>query len=167
MTHDFWFGENAVSRIVYLAAHIANMASPPPANGALTQFIRRETERILGACTKCGKCVEACPMTRYSAPLTGANPVSVATGILALLRGEPGTPEALGWASVCVRSGTCIPACPANVNPQMMVRIARMTAAGGLGGPAQITLRSDRDFFDRVRAFAKLQLTEEEIKNWM
>ena len=106
-------------------------------------------------------------MTRYSAPLAGANPGTVVTGILSVLRGEQGTPEALGWTSVCVRSGACVPACPEDVNPQMMVRIARMTAAGGFGGPTQITLRNDRDFFDRIRAFAKLQLTDDEIKNWM
>jgi Fe-S oxidoreductase len=143
------------------------MANPPLATGALKEFIRRETERILDACTKCGKCVEACPMTRYSAPLAGANPGTVVTGILSVLRGEQGTPEALGWASVCVRSGACVPACPEDVNPQMMVRVARMIASGGLGGPRQIAVREDRDFFDRIRAFAKLQLTEEEIENWM
>jgi len=143
------------------------MAIPPRATGALKDFVRRETERILGACTKCGKCVDACPMTRYSTPLAGANPVTVATGILSVLRGEPGTSEALGWASVCVRTGACVPACPENVNPQMMVRIARMTASGGLGGSRQIAVRDDRDFFDRIRAFAKLQLTADEIRNWM
>jgi Fe-S oxidoreductase len=143
------------------------MANQPIATGALREFLRRETERILGACTKCGKCVEACPMTPYSAPLAGAEPGTVVPGILSILRGEQGTPEALGWASVCVRSGVCVPACPEGVNPKMMVRIARMTAAGGLGGPRQIAVHADRDFFDRIRAFAKLQLTEEEISNWM
>jgi len=143
------------------------MAEHPRATGALKEFIQRETARILGACTRCGKCVEACPMARYSAPLAGADPKAVATGILAVLREEPGTAEALGWASVCVRSGSCVPACPENVNPMIMVRIARMVASGGLGGPQQIAVRADRDFFDRVRAFARLQLTEEEIRNWM
>jgi len=137
------------------------------ATGALKEFIHRETERILGACTRCGKCVEACPMARYSAPLAGADSQAVTTGILAVLREETGTAAALGWASVCVRSGRCVPACPEDVNPMMMVRIARMIASGGLGGPRQIAVRADRDFFDRVRAFAKLQLTEEEIRNWM
>jgi len=28
-------------------------------------------------------------------------------------------------------------------------------------------IRDDRDYFDRIRAFAKLQLTEEEIRDWM
>ena len=106
-------------------------------------------------------------MTRYSAPLAGADPQAVATGILSVLREETGTPEALGWTSVCVRSGVCVPACPENVNPMMMVRIARMVASGGLGGAQQIPGRVDRNFFDRIRAFAKLQLTEEEFRNWM
>ena len=143
------------------------MQRQPMPTGAMQNFIRKETERILAACTKCGKCFEACPMTRYSPPLAGAEPQAVVTGILALLRGEPGGPEALGWASVCVRSGSCVPACPENVNPKMMVRIARMTASGGLGGARRIAVRDDRDYFDRIRAFAKLQLTEQEMKDWM
>lgn len=106
-------------------------------------------------------------MTRYSPPLAGAVPKTVVQGIHALLRGEMGAPDALGWASVCVRSESCVPACPEKVNPMMMVRIARMNASGGLGGPRQIAVREDRDLFDRVRAFARLQLTDDEIRNWM
>ena len=118
-------------------------------------------------CTQCGKCVEVCPMARYAKPLEGADAKAVAGGVLALLRGEPGSPEALAWTSVCVRSGECVRACPESVNPTMMLRIARIAAMGGLGGPQQIPVREDRDFFERVRAFAKLQLTEEEIRDWM
>ena len=130
-------------------------------------FIRSETERILSACTRCGKCFEACPMTRYSPQLADADPKAVTTGIIGLLEGGDGSPEALAWASVCVRSGRCVPACPDSVDPKMMVRIARMIASGGLGGARRITLRDDRDYFDRVRAFAKLQLTDDEIRDWM
>jgi hypothetical protein len=68
---------------------------------------------------------------------------------------------------VCVRSGQCTPACPEKVDAKMMVRIARIAASGGLGAPAQLPVRTDRDFFERVRAFAKLQLSEDELKNWM
>lgn len=143
------------------------MKREPMPTGAMKEFIRAETERILAACTRCGKCFEACPMTPYSPALAGAEPKAVVTGILTLLREEGSAPEAIGWASVCVRSGSCVPACPENVNPKMMVRIARMTATGGLGGEKRIPGRHDRDYFDRVRAFAKLQLTEEELKNWM
>src|SRR5262249_5763957 len=98
----------------------------------------------------------------------GADPKQVVQGIHALMRGTTqGDPAALGWTSVCVRSESCVPACPEKVNPMMMVRIARVHAAGGLGGPKQIAVREDRDLYERVRAYAKLQLTEEEIRSWM
>jgi heterodisulfide reductase subunit C len=143
------------------------MQREPMPTGAMKAFIRKETERILAACTRCGKCYEACPMTRYSPALTGAEPKAVVDDVLALLREEQSSPQAIGWASVCVRSGSCVPACPENVDPKMMVRIARMMASGGLGGEKHIPARHDRDYYDRIRAFAKLQLTEEEMKEWM
>ena len=34
---------------------------------ALKDFQAREVDRILSACTSCGKCYEVCPMARYSA----------------------------------------------------------------------------------------------------
>jgi heterodisulfide reductase subunit C len=143
------------------------MQREPMPTGAMKAFIRKETERILAACTRCGKCYEACPMTRYSHALTGAEPKAVVDDVLALLREEQSSPQAIGWASVCMRSGSCVPACPENVDPKMMVRIARMMASGGLGGEKHIPARHDRDYYDRIRAFAKLQLTEEEMKEWM
>jgi len=106
-------------------------------------------------------------MKRYSPQLEGADPEGVVAGILDLLRGGEDNPQALAWTTVCVRSGSCIPACPDDVNPKMMVRIARMIASGGLGGPRKIPVREDRDYFDRIRAFAKLQLTDDEMRDWM
>lgn len=137
-----------------------------PAIGAkLKEFQEREVERILDACTRCGKCYEACPMTQYSkAPASDSK--AVVEGVLAVLRGEHGSPEALGWISVCMRSGVCVPACPDNVDPRMMMRLARMTALGGRGLAAQIRQPEDRDYFDRIRAFGKLQLSEDEYKKW-
>ena len=90
----------------------------------------------------------------------------VVPGVLAVLRGEAGSEAALGWIAVCTRSGVCVPACPDNVDPRMMMRLARMTALGGRGQPAQIEPKQDRDYFDRVRAFAALQLSDDELKEW-
>ncbi|HYL25648.1 MAG TPA: hypothetical protein VEV21_14765, partial [Burkholderiales bacterium] len=64
------------------------------------------------------------------------------------------------------RSGVCVPACPENVNPKMMMRLARMTALGGRGVEAQLPVKEDPDYFDRVSAFAKLQLDDDELKEW-
>jgi heterodisulfide reductase subunit C len=143
------------------------MQREPMPTGAMKAFVRSETERILSACTRCGKCYEVCPMTRYSSALQGADSRAVVADILQLLRGEHPSAQALGWASVCVRSGSCVPACPEKVDPKMMVRIARMVGSGGLGGEKHIPARHDRHYYDRIRAFAKLQLTEAEMKDWM
>ena len=141
------------------------MTDRPLIGQRLKEFQQKEVERILDACTKCGKCFEVCPMARYSkAPATDGK--TVVPGVLAVLRGEQGTPEALGWIGVCTRSGVCVPACPENVDPRMMMRLARMTALGGRGLPKQLHVKEDRDYFDRVRAFAKLQLTDDELKEW-
>jgi len=47
-----------------------------------------------------------------------------------------------------------------------MMRLARMTALGGRGEPKQIEVKEDPDYFDRIRAFARLQLTDDELKDW-
>lgn len=141
------------------------MSGKPVIGQRLKEFQASEVERILGACTKCGKCYEVCPMAQYSRSPSQDSKSTVA-GVLGVLRGESGTPEALGWIGVCTRSGVCVPACPENVDPKMMMRLARMTALGGRGQPAQLKVPEDRDYFDRVRAFAKLQLTDDELKNW-
>lgn len=141
------------------------MPQRPEIGAKLKEFQRREAERILGSCTQCGKCFEVCPMTKYSTAPAGDGK-SVVAGVLDVLRGEPGSPEALGWIGVCMRSGVCVPACPENVDPKMMMRLARMTALGGRGGPRQIQMNEDPDYFDRIRAFAKLQLSDEELKDW-
>jgi L-lactate utilization protein LutB len=134
----------------------------------LKEFQQSEVERILSACTRCGKCYEVCPMTQYAkaSATPGVTGETVVPGVLAVLRGEPGSAAALGWIAVCTRSGVCVPACPHQVDPRMMMRLARMTALGGRGLPKQIEPQQDRDYFDRVRAFAKLQLTDEELKEW-
>ena len=131
----------------------------------LKEFQAAEVERILSSCTRCGKCYEVCPMAQYSrAPASQGK--AVVPGVLAVLRGETGSEEALGWIAVCTRSGVCVPACPDNVDPRMMMRLARMTALGGRGLPKQIEPKEDPDYFNRVRAFAALQLTDEELKEW-
>ena len=140
---------------------------PRPVIGArLKEFERAETERILSACTQCGKCFEVCPMAGYAKRAAGVESRSVVAGVLAVLRNEKGSPAALSWISVCTRSGVCVPACPDKVDPRMMMRLARMTALGGRGQEKQIDVKDDPDYFNRVRAFARLSLSEQELKDW-
>lgn len=133
----------------------------------LKEYQRAEVERILSACTRCGKCFEVCPMRQYSEASETDKGGTVVQGVLTLLLGEKTSAEALSWIAVCARSGTCVPACPENVDPQMMLRLAHMTALGGRDEPKQLEPHIDPDYFNRVRAFAQLQFSEPELKDWM
>src|SRR5581483_2529478 len=120
------------------------MSNRPQIGQRLKDFEEREVERILDACTQCGKCHEVCPMAQYShEPATDHQ--AVVGGVLAELRGDAGTPQALGWIGVCTPCAGWVPVCPENVDPKMMVRLVRMTALGCRGQPAQLPVKEDPD----------------------
>ena len=95
-----------------------------PDNGMdFAQALAARMHDIASACTQCGKCFEACPMT-HAVGLADAEPRHVLAGIVDLLNGKAGTPEAERWAAACSMSGACIDACNYGVNPRIMVRLA-------------------------------------------
>lgn len=143
-------------------------AQKTPNAGNLMEFIQQESEGILSACTQCGLCFAACPMRPYAdGDISAADPKSVVGGILSILRGEQGAAESLAWVGVCMASGECIPACPENVNPLLMVRMARMIAGGGTGLAPQMKVPDDIMHFPRVRTYARIQLSSDEINEWL
>ena len=106
-------------------------------------------------------------MPKYSDQLTGQRSGEVVAGILDILRGKGGTPAAVEWTRLCTQSATCIPACPENVNPMLMLRLSRITALGSTGGEALLPdTKRDPHFFRRINAFAALQLSDAEIAEW-
>lgn len=145
----------------------AKPAARPQLAHGVRDYLEKERQRILATCTSCGKCSEVCPMTPYNEKKGGASAQDLAAGVLNLLRTGSTDEASLGWVGVCIRSGSCVPACPENVNPKLMLRLAKMIATGGMGGEKFIKVKEDRDYYPRVRAFAQLQLSEREIKEWM
>lgn len=145
------------------------MATPEkPSADSLMEFIQNESERILSACTQCGRCFAACPMKSYAdGDISAAEPKAVVGGILSILRAEKGSAESLAWAGVCMASGECVPACPEGVNPLRMVRIARMIAGGGTGVAPQMKVPDDPAHFPRVRIYARMQLSPDEVDKWL
>jgi Fe-S oxidoreductase len=79
------------------------------------------------ACTQCGKCVEACPIT--DAGGVTAEPRAVIGGVIDILRHGDGNDAARKWANACVLSGECIKACDYGVNPRFLLAMTRTTMA--------------------------------------
>lgn len=67
------------------------------------------------------------------AGLDPADGRAIVGGMLDMLAGGPGTPDAERFAEVCTNSGKCIPACDYGVNPRFMVNMARVAAKERLG----------------------------------
>jgi heterodisulfide reductase subunit D len=93
--------------------------------------LQARVDSMIDACTRCGKCVEACPVTAAAGLEAAArdNPAGVIGGVIDILRGSEGTAAARDWAAGCVRSGDCIEACDYGVNPRFLLGMARAAMA--------------------------------------
>ena len=134
---------------------------------SLSGHIRAESARLGGLCTGCGACVQACPMVACAPGVKGAAPDAVATGMRDVLLDGPGTPAALAWIGACTRSGVCSAACPVGLDAAFMMRLATWRAKGALGEPARIAVMEDRQLSAKVKAFARLTMTEAECAEWL
>jgi Fe-S oxidoreductase len=134
---------------------------------SLAAHIRGESARLAALCTACGECVRACPMTPYAAGVEAAALGAVAAGMRDVLRDGAGTAEARAWIAACTRSGVCTPACPEKLDAAFMLRLAQWRAKGALGTPALIPVKEDTQYSPKVKAFARLTLTEEEQSQWL
>jgi heterodisulfide reductase subunit D len=124
--------------------------------------VKARIGETLDACTRCGKCVEACPMVE-PAGLDPADAIAIVEGTLDLLDGGPGTKDAERWAQVCTNSGKCIAACDYGVNPRFMVNMARV-ASMAKKGEAEVR-RGAQQYFNAMgrstRTISRLQLAPE------
>ena len=82
---------------------------------------------MIDACTRCGKCIEVCPVTGPAG--VTAERRSVIDGVIDILRLGAGNEAARKWASGCLLSGECITACDYGVNPRFLLNMARVAMA--------------------------------------
>jgi Fe-S oxidoreductase len=87
--------------------------------------LEQRAEHVLDRCTRCGGCFDVCPMPE-PAGLSRRNAADVVSGVLDILRGGEGSPDAQRWAQVCSGSGNCIARCQDGVNPRFMLALARV-----------------------------------------
>ncbi len=147
-------------------------------NSAMTGATQTETfesalkaraDAMADACTRCGKCVEVCPVTE-AAGLTveeRQSPVEVISGIIDIIKSgqgnDEGTAAAKKWAAGCLLSGECIKACDYGVNPRFLLYMARIALSHGKK-EAAAERRSGFDAFRLVARdvphIAKIQLDD-------
>ena len=133
---------------------------------AQVQRLLAESARLAAACTACGACVQACPMPGFAA-LPQAEPGAVAAGMRAVLRGEAASAEGIAWVAACTRSGQCNAVCPERLDVAFMLRLAGMRAKGALGEAPLVAVKQDAGWASRVKAFARMTMTEEEQAKWL
>jgi ferredoxin len=149
------------------AAHPARMTKLPPARADTTEaFLADAGPRLAELCTACGACFEACPMVDHLG-LRGSDPQAVTTGLRLLATGEAGPSETVKWVAACAKSGRCVSACPeraAGLDAMLLVRVARQRA---INDTHQVAIKPDPTYFPRIKIFARLQLSDEELGKWL
>ncbi len=139
----------------------------PDHGPALAAHIRASAAQLADACTACGACFQACPMVPRTQALAGADGRSVMSGIREILRDGPGSPDAIAFAAACTRSGVCTDACPEGIDAAFLMRLASLRVRGVLGDPPRVTKPHDARWSARVKAFARLTLSEQEQERWL
>ncbi len=123
------------------------------------------THDMLDACTRCGKCVEICPVTA-AAGVSDAAPKAVISGVIDILRGGEGAPAAKAWASGCALTGDCIAACPESINPRFLLAMTRVTLArkaSDLRARRKQGVENFHAVANGVNVLARMQLSDAEL----
>jgi ferredoxin len=97
----------------------------------------------------------------------GADPKIVTSGLRQLASGEAAPKETVAWVGACTKSGQCIDACPqkaVGLDAMLLVRIAKQRA---INETRQLPAKQDPSYFPRIKAFARLQLSDEELEKWL
>ena len=129
--------------------------------------LRGESLALADACTACGACYRACPTVAQVPALAGAAAEHVMQGIRDILRDGAGSEPAIAFAGACARSGICTDACPENIDAAFLMRLASLRVRGALGDAPRVATKADPAWSARVKAFARLTMTEEEQAKWL
>src|SRR5258707_480525 len=130
---------------------------------AFETALTARVDTMLNACTKCGKCFDACPI-KEPAGVAGADPQAGIAGVLDIVRTGNGPEMSRKWASACVLSGECIKACDYGVNPRFLLNMARVAMARSKNEPAErrrIGVDDFRKVSRDVKHLSRMQLTDD------
>ena len=134
--------------------------------GTTEAYLTAAGPELANLCTACGACFNACPMVDHIG-LRAADAKLATDGLRQLARGATAPADTIAWVGACTKSGLCVAACPetdAGLNAMLLVRVAKQRA---LNETRQIPAKQDPTLFPRVKIFARLQLSDEELTKWM
>jgi heterodisulfide reductase subunit D len=132
---------------------------------AFEAALAARTNEMLAACTRCGKCVEVCPMAK-PAGVGDAKAESVIAGVLEIVRTGEGPSASKAWAKGCALTGDCITACGDGVNPRFLLAMARVAMARQASEPRDRRRQGIENFrlvADGVNVLARMQLHESDL----
>jgi Fe-S oxidoreductase len=112
-------------------ARSASYSSADPPLQTFEGALEARARAMADACTRCGKCVEVCPVTGPGG-LTQQelqDPAAVIGGVVDIVRTGHGNEAARKWANACILSGECIKACDYGINPRFLLHMARVKLA--------------------------------------
>jgi Fe-S oxidoreductase len=143
------------------------MTQLPTARAKTTEeFLAQAGPDLADLCTACGACFNACPVVDLL-DLRAADPQATTEGLRWLARGETAPQDTVSWVGACTKSGQCVAACPqraAGLDAMLLIRIAKQRA---LNVTHQLPAKHDPTLFPRVKVYARLQLSEEELDSWL
>ena len=139
----------------------------PAASAETTEtFLANAGPALAALCTACGACFNACPMAEHVG-LREADPASVTDGLRRLARAQAASADTISWVNACAKSGLCVASCPEKskgLDAMLLVRIAKQRA---LNETHQIPAKQDPTYFPRIKTYAQLQLSDEELSAWL
>jgi Fe-S oxidoreductase len=128
--------------------------------------LKEHVDGMLDACTRCGKCVEACPSVA-PAGISDEESEDIIGGILEIVRSGSGPEASRKWAQSCMLSGECIKACDYGVNPRFLLTMARLGMAKSgleLAERRRQGVEKYRDTSRGVSILSRLQLDTEVLE---
>ena len=131
-------------------------------NSGFETALTSRVDEMLDACSKCGACFTACPITG-GAGIADADPQAVIGGVLDIVRFGNGPEVSQKWAKACMLSGECIKACDYGVNPRFLLAMARLAmtrTAQELPDRRKQGVQTFRKLGEDVGILTKLQLSD-------
>ena len=125
--------------------------------------VQTRVDEMVDACTRCGKCVEACPSVKPAGLASARQRTSSAASSTSFATAT-GPDASRKWAQACTLSGECITACDEGVNPRFLLAMARVAIAKAnhdLPARRRQGVEKYRDLSRDVSMLSQLQLNDE------